>query len=450
MEVTRENNGDLTAVIHIKLSREDYIDAVNKQLNDYRRKANMPGFRPGKVPMGMIRKMYGNNVEVEEINKKVSEALNSYILDEDLDVLGYPLPNTEKTQTIDFSKQSEFDFYFDIGLAPQFEVQLNENIKTPYYTVTVSDEEIDKAIADVKVRFGTEEYPETAEEGDGLQGRFTQLDEEGNDVESGHEHTGFFRIEDIKLKTIQNKFLGKGAGTALVFNPYQAFKDDKKTKAVLNLHDGDEASWKADYRFEVEKVIRLKEAGMGEELYKQVFPNDELKSEEDFRKRLAEDLEKHYTRDTDRQLLADAINKLIEEAGIELPDDFMKRWLLESNEGKITPEQLEQQYDSYAKTIKWQLIEAKLQKEFGDAVIVSEDEVRGKVRNYFAAMGGGSEPNPQVESIIDSVLQNREEWQRIHNDLLDEKFISLFKEHLSLDKKEVSSDKFYEIVSNTK
>ncbi len=325
MNVSREENGDLNAIIHINLKEEDYIETVNKQLSDYRKKANMPGFRPGKVPMGMIKKMYGNSIQAEEINKKVSEVLNNYIIEEKVDILGYPLPNMEKTKTIDFSKQKEFDFYFDIGLVPQFEVKFDEKVKTPYYTITVSDDEINKAIGDVKVRFGEEENPETAELTDGLQGKFVQVDEDGNAVEGGYEHTGFFKIEDLKLKTVQKNFVGKGSGAMLVFNPYQAFKDEAKTQAVLGLHEGVEEQWKAEYQFEIEKEVRSIEAEMGEELYKKVFPNDELKTEEEFREKVSADLTKHYSKDADRQFLADTINKLIETANIDLPDEFMKR-----------------------------------------------------------------------------------------------------------------------------
>jgi trigger factor len=450
MNVSREENGELNAIIHIKLKEEDFIDAVNKQLSDYRRKANMPGFRPGKVPMGIVKKMYGNAVQAEELNKKVSEVLNNYIMEEKLDILGYPLPNMEKTKPIDFGKQKEFDFFFDIGLVPQFEVKLDETVKLPYYTITVSDEEIDKAIGDVKVRFGEEENPEKAELTDGLQGKFTQLAEDGTPLEGGHAHTGFFKIEDLKLKTIQKKFVGKGAGDKVVFNVYQAVKDEDKAKAVLGLHDGLDEQIKADYQFEIEKVVRSKEAEMGEDLYKKVFPNDELKTEEEFRARLSEDLTKHYSRDADRQFLADTINKLIENAKIDLPDEFMKRWLMESNQGKITKEQLDLQYDSYAKTFRWQLIEGKLQEKFGDEAIVKEEEIRDKVRAYFTTMGGDSNIGPQIEGIIDSVLQNQEEKQKIQNELLDEKFITLFKEHVKTTKKKVSTEKFIEIASNTK
>lgn len=450
MNITQEKSGDLTALIHLELNEQDYKDAVEKQLNDYRRKAKMPGFRPGKVPMGMIKKMYGKSVTAEEINKTVSEALNNYIVENKMKILGYPLPNTEKTDPLDFDKQSSFDFYFDLGLSPEFELNLTDKISIPYYKIKVEEKDIDKAINDLKIRFGTEENPEKAEETDGFQGKFNELDEEGNLVEGGVEHNSFFWIKDVKSKVIKNKLIGLSAEQHVDFNLMKAFDDEAKVESLLHLHDRPEEKMNADYRFQIEKVVRTHEAEVGEELFKKVYPNDEIKTEKEFRERISKELTNHYSGDTDRQMLADAINELIKKTDIALPDEFMKRWLVESNEGKITPEQVDDQYESYGKTIRWQLIEAKLQEEFGDAVTVSDEEIRGKVRQYFTGGDEKAETNPQIEGIINNVLQNPEERQRLYSGIMDEKFIKLFKEHLKLKEKEVDSDKFFEIASNTK
>ena len=451
MDITKESINDLNAIIHINLKEEDYIDQVNTELTKYRKKASMPGFRPGKVPMGIIKKMYGQSVLADEVNKKVSEGLNNYIMENKLDILGFPIPNAEKNTTVDFDNQKEFDFYFDIGLAPDFEFTLDEKIEVPYYKIKISSKEIEKAINDVKVRFASEENLEKVEEiTDSVQGTFKELDEEGNLVENGVENDAYLRLEDIKLKTIQNKFLGKKAGDKVVFNPFKAFKDEQKVKSLLNLYDGPEEKLKADYEFEIKNTLRITEAELNEELFKKVYPDKEITDEKAFKKALKEDLAKHYERDTDRQFLADTINKIIEVTNLELPDEFMKRWLMENNQGKITREQLDEQYDSYAKTFRWQLVEAKLHDQFGDEIQVKEEEIRDKVRTYFNAMGGDMGANPQIEAIIDSVLQNEEEKQKIYNDLLDEKFINVFKKHVTIQEKEVDSEKFFEIASNTK
>ncbi len=449
MNVTQESTGDLTAILKLTLVEDDYKEAVDKQLKDYRKKANMPGFRQGHVPMGMIKKMYGKSVLADEVNKLVSDGLNKHIVDNKVDVLGYPLPNEEKSKQLDFDGQNEFDFFFDIAIAPEINIELSDKISVPYYTLKISKEEIDKAVNDVKIRFGEEETPEVSEEGHSLQGNFVQLDAEGNKVEGGIENASFFNIADIKLKTIKTKLIGKKVDDKVVFNLMKAFKDEAKVNHLLGITD-ENIAINADYEFTINKVILIKEAEINEDLFNKVYPNDELKTEDDFRKKVAGELKLHYTRDTDRQFLADTINKLIELADITLPDEFMKRWLLESNQGKITKEQVDSQYDSYAKTFRWQLIEGKLMEKHADAVKVDDEAIRDKVRAYFTQMGGAGAMADQLDGIIDSVLQNKEEKQRIQNDLMDEKYIALFKETIKLKEKEVDSKKFSEIVSNTK
>ncbi len=445
MNISQESNGDLTAIIHINLLESDYIDAVNKQLTDYRKKANMPGFRPGMVPLGMIKKMYGNSVMVEEVNKALSEALNKYIIENKINVLGNPIPNTEKTTNIDFANQKDFDFFFDIGLAPEIDIKLSKDIKVPSYSIKIDKAELDNAVEDVKNRFGEDETPELSEEGDALQGKLIELDNEGNVVEGGVENDGFLKIDDVKLKTIQKKLIGKKIGDSVDLNLMKAIKDESKVAALINRHEEGDEKLNSDYRLEIAKVVRTHIAELGEELYKKVFPSKEIKTEEEFREALSEDLQNHFQKDTDRQFLGDTIKELLKIADIKLPDEFLKRWLLESNDGKITAEQVATQYDSYARTFRWQLLEGELLKEHKEAMEVKEDEVRAKVAGYFQSMGGAAEMTPQIEGIIDQVLSNGEEKQKIYNDIQDEKLITLFKENVTAKKKSVTKDKFIEI-----
>ncbi len=444
MNISQESNGEYTAIIHINLHESDYSDAVSKQLSDYRKKANMPGFRPGMVPLGMIKKMYGNAVMVEEVNKALSEALQNYITENKINVIGNPLPNTEKTTNIDFAKQKDFDFYFDIAIAPEINIKLNKDIEVPSYTIKISNKELDKAIEDVKVRFGEDENPEVSEEGDALQGKFIEVDTEGNVVEDGVENSGFLKYDDIQLKTIQKKLVGVKVGDSIIINLLNATKDESKVASLLNRHDEGDEKLNSDYKLEIEKIVRTHIAEIGEDLYKKVFPSKEIKTEEEFRNLLSEDLQNHYGRDTDRQFLGDTIKELIKIADINLPDEFLKRWLFESNEGKITKEQIDEQYDNYARTFRWQLIEGELLKEHAEAMEVKDEEVRGKVAAYFQTMGS-AELTPQIEGIIDQVLSNSEEKRKIYNDIQDEKLIKLFKETVSAKNKSVTTEKFIEI-----
>ncbi len=445
MNISQESNGDLTAIIHINLQEADYIDAVNKQLSEYKKKANMPGFRPGMVPLGMIKKMYGNSVMIDEVNKSLSEALNNYIIENKINVLGNPIPNTEKTTNVDFAKNKDFDFFFDIGLAPEFEVKLNKDIKVTNYAIKIDDKELDNAVEDVKVRFGEDENPEVSEEGDSLQGKFIELDADGNEVEGGVQNDGFLKIDDVKLKTVQKKLIGLKIGDSITLNLMKAIKDEPKVAALLNRHEEGDEKLNAEYKFDVAKVVRTHIAELGEELYKKVFPSREIKTEEEFRAALSEDLQNHFQRDTDRQFLGDTIKELLKIADIKLPDEFLRRWLLESNEGKISAEQIDTQYDSYARTFRWQLLEGELLKEHREAMEVKEEEVRAKVAGYFQSMGGAAEMTPQIEGIIDQVLSNGEEKQKIFNDIQDEKLIKLFKENVTPKKKSVTKEKFIEI-----
>ena len=448
MNITKEESGKLTALVHINLKEEDYIEKVNQQLKTYRKEAKMPGFRPGMVPMGMIKRMYGKTVLADEVNKSISDALNNYLYENKINVLGNPLPNVEKTTTLDFDKQKEFDFFFDIGIAPDVEVNLSEDIKVAYYKIKVSDEEVEKALADIQKRLGKEEHPEKAELEDTLKGKFVQVDEEGNDVENGYTKESSFVVSDIALKTIQKKFVDKEKGKRVVFNPAKAFKDDKKVKELLGLADDDE-KLNTDYAFDIEDIIRTEPAELNEEFFKQVYPSDELKTVEEFKDRIREDLAGHYQKDADKQFVSDTIDLLLEKVNPELPDEFLRRWLFESNKEKATKEQIDGQYDSYAKTFKWQLIEEKLIEAYGDALKVTREDVRNKVKTYFQ-IPDGDEPNPQMEGIVDQLLSNEEEYQRIFGELMDERYITFFKEKIDKDEKEFTTDEFIKIISTPK
>ena len=450
MNISQEANGELNGIIHINLLETDYIDAVNKQLSEYRKTANVPGFRPGKIPMGMIRKKYGTSVLVDEINKAVSNALNNYIIENKVPVLGYPIPNMEKTTQLDFDNQKEFDFFFDIGLTPEFEVELGKDMEIPYYNIIIADDELDKTIEDIKVRFGTEDHPEATEDTDAMQGLLFKLDENGERAEGDEGKKSYIKVADIKDEENRKKYLGLKVADKVTLNLMEEVQDEAKVKSLLGLTEEENDGLNSTYDLVIEEVLRPKDAELGEELYKKVFPTQEITTEEDFRTSLVADMQKQTQRDTDQQFLANTISTLIEKLDITLPDAFLKRWLLDSNQGKISAEQIEEQYDSYARTFRWQLIEGKLQEKHGEQLIVQEEEIRGRIAAYFQSYQGGMEMTPQIEGIIDQILTNKEEKQRLHNEILDGKFIEFFKNTITTQPEEVTREKFYEIASQVK
>ena len=445
MKITQEPNGDLQAIIHIKIQEEDYRDRVNDILKTYRKKANMPGFRPGMVPMNIIKKMYGASVMVDEINKLVSETLDKYVADKKLELLGHPLANMEKTKQIDFDKDKEFDFYFDVALAPDVDVDLSsDKFKTTYYKIKATDKEIDVAIEDLQRRYGEEIHPDEVAEDDYISGTAVQVDENGEPVKDGYSAEVYFNVKDLKLKKYQKEFTGKKVGDSVVINAKKAF-DVEKAKIIFG-NDATDEQLKADYKIEIKDITRLIPAELNEELFKKVYPDDDLKTEEDLRNRIKKDMEKEYIKESDRKFVDDVIKKITDTVEIKLPEEFLKRWLLESNQGAITKEQIDIQWESYLKTLIWQVIEAKLEKLSDHSLNVGSEEVRDQIRNYFGIKDRVSS-NDQIEQIVDQVLSNPQEENRIYDNLKTEKLAKLFKEKVQKEEKEVTVDEFLKIIS---
>ena len=450
MNITKESTGDLTATIKIELKEDDYQEQVKKVLKDYQRKANIPGFRAGKVPFGMINKMYGKAVMAEEINKVVSDSLNQFIVDEKLDILGYPLPNTEKSETIDFDNQKEFEFFFDIGLSPEFEIALNDKVKANYYEIKADEEIVNKYLDDLRSRHGEISNPEVVEEGDTVKGELVELDEEKNPKENGFNRTSAFALSTIKLKTELKKFMGKKVGGELIFNPMKATKSAIDTATMLGISTEEAEKIDSNFSYTITEITRRKPAELTPEFFKIIYPQDKIENEEQLKERIKKDAEISFVAESDRQFMNNAVEKLVEMAKIDLPDEFMKRWILENGQGKMTEEQIESQYDSYSNSLKWQLIEAKLVKEH--SIKVSEEDVRNQIKSYFSSMQEkqDEETEKRMDEIVNSIMQNREETKRIYDQLYDKKLLDLFKENIKQVKKSVTYDEFVKLATQTK
>jgi trigger factor len=445
MNISRENTGDLTAVIKIQLTEEDYAENVKKSLNELRRKANIPGFRQGKVPVGMVKKMYGVSVMAEEVNKILSDSLNKYITEEKLNILGNPIP-TEEHDNIDFNTQTEFTFTFDIGLSPEINLELNKDIHVPFSQIEVAETMVDDYVKDIQERFGEHQHPETIEENSKVTAAFTQLNEEGEILEGGIKaDNASFNMEDIQLKTITKQLVGQKVGDVVQFDPMRALKDANKVAAMFQVAKVMVEDLKAEFKVEIKEITHIIPAEINEDLFSKAYPSAELKSEEDLRNRIKEDAAKQFEGESDKLFMGKAVDTLIEKADLKLPDAFMKRWILEQNEGKMTAEQLDVQYDSYSNSLKWQLLQNKIITD--NDIKVSQDDVKDHVRKFISGQYfGGMDQNEafasQLDSIVDSVMQNQEEVRKIYDQLYDEKILKLFKESLTLDVETLSLDDF--------
>lgn len=449
MNITKESTGDLTAIIKIELKEADYQDKVKTVLKDYQRKANIPGFRSGKVPFGMINKMYGKAVLAEEINKTISDSLNQYIIDEKLDILGYPLPNTEQTTTVDFDTQTEFEFFFDIGLSPEFDVTLDDKIKINYYNISADNDVVEKYLADLRSRHGKNSNPETAAETDVVMGKIVELDENDHVVEEGVNLSSSVILSSIKLKTELKKFIGSKVDDTITFNPMKATKSATEAAAILGISAEDAEKATNKFNFTITEITHKELAELNEEFYKMVYPQDTIENEDQLREKIKKDAETSFVAESDRQFMNNAVDKLVELAKIELPDAFMKRWILENGQGKMTEEQIDTQYDSYSKSLKWQLIEAKLVKEHD--IKVSQDDVKNQIKSYFSNMqeSQDEEAEKRMNEIVDSIMKNQEETKRVYEQLYDNKLLSVFKNTIKQVNKKIGYEEFVKLATQT-
>lgn len=448
MEITRENTGELTATIKMVISPADHNESVTKILKDYQRKANVPGFRPGHVPFGMIKKLYGGAVFAEEVNKLVSDKLHQYIQDEKLDILGQPLPNTSLTQEFDWKEGQDIEFFFDLGMTPSFDFVLDEKIAVDYHVIKVDDAMVDKYVDDMRQRFGTLTNPEVAGEKDVLTGEFIQLDAEGNNLEGGISHSSKVTVDLIVDQDVKNKLVGAKVGDTVIFNPLKATGNAVEASAMLGVNKEKVESLESDFKFTLNEISTMSLAEMNEEFYEKVFPGAEVKTEEEFRNQVRNESEKAFVADGDHLFAHHMQDKLVESVSISLPDEFMKRWLIESNEGKVSADDIERDYSKYAESMKWQLIENKIIKEAG--IQIEDQEIKDYIKDYYLqgwrTLQLTDDLLERLETIADSFIKDKpNEVRRIVDSLYGQRVASYVKSKVKLVQKEISYDEFIKL-----
>lgn len=451
MNIKREEAGELTASLKIEIKEEDYQQAVKRVLKDYQKKANMPGFRPGKVPYGMIQKMYGKAVIADEVNKILSDGINDYIQKEEINILGHPIANTEKTKTIDFEHEKDFEFFFDIGLAPELDFTLDDTFKVDYYKIKADNKTLEKYLEDLRKRYGDSTQTEESVENDILRGNIQQLDADGKPMEDGVNNDTTIYIDFIKDKNARKDFLGRKKADKIIFNPMKATDNVTEASSMLGVKKEETDKIDNDYQFTIEEIHHIEPAKLNKEFYQKVFPQDEINNKEEFMDRLQKDIEKTYEAESDRFFMNTAMEKLVDKLDPALPEDFLKKWLLDHNQGKVTREEIDKDFDNYAKSLKYQLIQNKIIKDFN--IEVKEEEIRKFIKDYFInQMGGqfqGEGADEQLDGIVDSMLQNKDEVHKINDQIFDQKIRKVVKENVKLNEKKISYDDFVKLVEKT-
>ena len=435
MNISLQNIDKVSGKLTVKLEKADYQDKVEKALKTFRQKAQMPGFRPGMVPMGLIKKQYGTAAKAEEINKQLQDSVYNYLKENNVNMLGEPLPS-ETQDTIDFATQDDFEFEFDIALAPEFTVALDSNDHVAYYRIEANDELIDRQVKMYTQRAGQYEKVDSYQENDMLKGLLAELDENGSTKEGGIQVEGAVMMPAYMKNDDQKAlFANAKVNDVLVFNPNAAYNGSEVE---------DVAAHTGNFSFQVEEMTRFVEATLSQEIFDQVFGENVVKSEEEFRAKIKESLEAQFSSDSDYKFLLDLRGYLMEKIGkLEFPDALLKRIMLINNQDK-GEEFVNENYDKSIEELTWHLIKEDLVKQF--EVKIENDDVMAMAKNatkaQFAQYGMMNVPEDVLENYSKEMLKKKESVDNLVNRAIESKLAALVKEKVALDEKKVSLDEF--------
>ncbi|MEK6479790.1 trigger factor [Catalinimonas sp. 4WD22] len=442
MDITLDKKSNTQASIKINLKEEDYQPQIEEKVKEYRKKANLKGFRPGKVPPAIIKKMYGKGIKVEEINQLLSQSLPKYIKDQDLNLVGEPLPNYENADSIDWENQKDFEFTYDVGFVNEFDYDVSDKLKVTKYKLELGEKEINDTIENLREQFNETENVEEVGNGDIINGKVARKEEEIENETS------------IDLKQLDEKqakvFVGAKKGEDIVFNIRETHPEDNDVATFLAKTPEEVAEIKGEFTFTIESILHRKPAELNQEFFDKVFGKDAVKSEEEFREKVKETMQENYDRETDNLLMLDIRNTLVDNTEFEIPEDFLKRWLLERNEGNITQEQIDKEFEDYVRDLRWNLIVNKISED--KEIKVEHDDVKEKAREMIEAQLGQSgllgQLGDNLDPFVDNYLQgdNGNNYMQVFNQARTEKIFDFIKQNATLEEKKITVDEFKEEV----
>ncbi len=445
MNVVEEKIDALNAILRIKVASEDYAEKVEKTLSSYRKEANMPGFRPGKTPMSLIKKKYGKGVLAEELNKVVNESLHNFITTNNLNILGNPLPKEDEEVVGDFNNPADFEFAYEIGISPEFDIKLSKKDKFDYLKVAIDKDMLDKEVENMAKRYGKLVSSEVVEETDMVLGQFDELD--GKEVkEGGVSNSSTISMEFVEDAKTKKALVGKKPGDELTIDPKSVSKGDSDMAAMLAIQEEEVAGISNKFRFKITEVKKMVPAAIDQALFDKLFGEGAVKSEKELRERISDDLSKMFNNDSDRVFGQKVTDELVTKTKFDLPEEFLKIWIKASSKEEITEEQIEKDFDSYKNSLKWQLIQNKLIKDNDLKVDPSEAVAYTKslLVNQFAQYGMPAPEEAELEAQAKNVLGNQEEANKIYDNLYSVKIMGHLKEVVKVNEKEIPYDKFVE------
>ena len=453
MNISFECPDKVNGLMTITIEEADFSADVEKTLKDYRKKANYPGFRPGQVPMNLIRRQYGSAVKMDVINKKLGESLQKYLSDNNINMIGEPLAS-EKQEPQDLEKDAPYTFVFDIAVAPEFDVTLGQDDTVDYYDITVDDKVIDDQVSAIASRAGKYEQVDDYQDNDMLKGDLRELDAEGNTLEGGITVEGAVLMPSyIKVDDQKKLFDGAKKGDIITFNPRKAYPEsDVEVSSLLKIKKEEVAAHTGDFSFQITEISRFKAHEVNQELFDLVLGKDEVKTEEDFRKKLGEMVKEQLDKSADFRFLYDVRAYAEKKVGdLTFPDALLKR-IVKQNNPKVSDEDLEKNYEPSVKELKWSLIQNKLATQF--SIKVEDADVKNAAkemaRMQFAQYGMNNVPEEYVDNYTDELLKKRENVNNFVQRALDAKLTAAVKDAVKLNKKAISLDDFNKLAENDK
>ena len=434
MNITKENVDALNAVVKVDIVAEDYQTKVTEILQDYRKKADIPGFRKGHVPMGMVKKQYGKSVMIDEVNKLLQESLNKFLTEEKLDILGNPLPRIQE----DFSWDTDtFSFEFELGLAPEFKVDLSAKKKITQYTIVADEALIDKEVENLQSRYGKMNTVDAISEETNVTGTFVNEEKKINKKAT-------ISLKDIKGKPNLKKFIGAKVGEVIELKTKGLFSDDHKLMSALGLSHDEIHGLAIILTFTVEEITETKLAELDQELFNKLFVDGSVKTVTELRNRIKEDAEKQFQQQGDQQLLNAITEYLVSNTKFDLPATFLQKWLATAGENPISEEEATAEYEKSEKGLRYQLIESKIMTDNNIKLDHKDlvDYAKGFIRSQMAQFGNMNPEEKELDDIAGRILGNPEEAKRLQEQLISHKLLTFYKENITFKTKKVSYENF--------
>ena len=448
MDISKTDTGVLNALINVKIEKTDYTEKVEKATRELIKKVSIKGFRPGKVPIGLVKKMYGKSILIEEINKILSEKLWSYITENKINILGEPLPSSNNLAQVELDNDPVFEFSFEIGISPEINVVIDDKDNIFNYNIIVDDKTIEEYKNYYLRNNGSLINTELSEEKSMLYGKMVQLNDDNSETENGIvNNEAKFLISVIKDEDIKSKFINVKVNDTINFDIKKVFPNDIELASLLNVKKEELNFTTSNFNFTVSEIKVFKDAENNQELWDKIYGKGLVTSEEQFIEKIKEEITAHNNDDSKYRLKTDIKNKLIEKANFELPKEFLKKWLKQTNKKEITDEILEKEFPSFEKEYRWQLILNKYVKE--NNIIVIDEEIRDLGRkiavSQFIKYGMKDVPEQYINEMADRILKNEKDKIRYKEVLLEDKVIDFIKENLKTEPKNITKEEFVKL-----